>query len=46
MSVFKNGQWTQIFGSAAKKKRFSREDRRGHRSEARAAASTKPSTPW
>jgi hypothetical protein len=33
--VFKNGKWSQIFGSAAKKKRFAREDRRGHRSEQR-----------
>lgn len=32
MSVFKNGQWTQIFGSPAKARRFRREDRRGHRS--------------
>ncbi|HXT39718.1 MAG TPA: hypothetical protein VN887_06815 [Candidatus Angelobacter sp.] len=36
MSVFKNGEWTQIFGSPAKKKRFSQEDRRGHRSGYRA----------
>jgi len=34
--IFKNGKWTQIYGSAAKKKRFAREDRRGHRSEQRA----------
>jgi hypothetical protein len=33
--VFKNGKWTQIFGSPAKKKSFAREDRRGHRSEQR-----------
>jgi len=33
--IFKNGKWTQIFGSAAKKKQFAREDRRGHRSEQR-----------
>jgi hypothetical protein len=33
--VWKNGKWSQIFGSAAKKKRFQREDRRGHRSEQR-----------
>jgi len=32
MSVFKNGKWTQIFGSPAKARRFRREDRRGHRS--------------
>jgi hypothetical protein len=33
--VFKNGKVSQIFGSAQKKKRFDREDRRGHRSETR-----------
>jgi hypothetical protein len=32
MPVFVNGKWTQIFGSLAKRKRFGREDRRGHRS--------------
>jgi hypothetical protein len=36
-SIFKNGKWSQVFGSAAKKRRFAREDRRGHRSEQRAA---------
>ncbi|HEU4402034.1 MAG TPA: hypothetical protein VFT43_08000 [Candidatus Polarisedimenticolia bacterium] len=35
--IFKNGKWSQIFGSASKKKRFAREDRRGHRSRQRAA---------
>jgi len=35
--IFKGGKWSQIFGSAAKKKRFAREDRRGHQSEQRAA---------
>ena len=35
--IFKNGKWTQIFGSASKKKNFALEDRRGHRSELRAA---------
>lgn len=35
--IFKNGKWTQIFGSASKKKNFALEDRRGHRSEMRAA---------
>jgi len=38
MSVFKNGRWTQIFGSRAKARRFAKEDRRGHRSEYRAHA--------
>jgi len=33
--VFKNGKWKHVFGSASKAKRFSREDRRGHRSEQR-----------
>jgi hypothetical protein len=36
--IFKNGKWSQIFGSASKKKRFAREDRRGHRSEQRVRA--------
>jgi len=35
--IFKNGRWSQVFGSAAKEKRFAREDRCGHRSEQRAA---------
>ncbi len=33
--IFKNGKWSQVFGSAAKKKNFAKEDRRGHRSETR-----------
>ena len=33
--IFKNGKWSQVYGSAAKEKRFAREDRRGHRSEQR-----------
>jgi len=33
--VFRNGKWSQIFASVSKKKRFGREDRRGHRSEQR-----------
>jgi hypothetical protein len=33
--IFKNGKWSQVFGSEAKKKRFAKEDRRGHRSEQR-----------
>ncbi len=32
MPVFRNGKWTQIFGSQGKTKRFKLEDRRGHRS--------------
>src|SRR5881628_1686927 len=35
--IFKNGRWSQVFGSVAKKRRFGREDRRGHRSGQRAA---------
>ncbi|HKW15430.1 MAG TPA: hypothetical protein VJS69_13160 [Candidatus Krumholzibacteria bacterium] len=33
--IFKDGEWSQIFGSRTKARRFAREDRRGHRSEAR-----------
>ena len=36
--VFKNGKWSQVFGSKSKKKRFAKEDRRGHRSEQRERA--------
>src|SRR5437762_8471227 len=36
--IFKNGKWSQIFASASKKRRFGREDRRGHRSEERVRA--------
>jgi hypothetical protein len=36
--IYKNGKWSQVFGSAAKKKSFAREDRRQHRSEQRARA--------
>ena len=43
MPVFRNGQWTQIFGSKAKQKRFAREDRRGHRSEYRRKPGARPS---
>jgi hypothetical protein len=35
--IFKKGKETQVFGSKAKKKRFGKEDRRGHRSQARNA---------
>lgn len=37
LGVYKKGKWKQIFGSPEKKKRFAREDRRGHRSEQRKA---------
>jgi len=33
--VFNGRQWTQVFGSDAKAKKFAKEDRRGHRSEQR-----------
>jgi hypothetical protein len=33
--VIKNGKWTQVTASAAKKKALAKEDRRGHRSETR-----------
>ncbi|MFI5371316.1 MAG: hypothetical protein ACHQ52_07125 [Candidatus Eisenbacteria bacterium] len=35
--VFKNGKWSNVFGSKAKAARFRREDRREHRSEQRGA---------
>jgi hypothetical protein len=40
--IFKSGKWSQVYGSATKKKRFAREDRRGHRSEQRAKRKLKP----
>ena len=40
--IFKDGKWSQVFGSAAKKKSFAREDRRGHRSKQRAAKKLLP----
>ena len=33
--IFKNGKSSEVFGSAAKKKAFAKEDRKGHRSEVR-----------
>lgn len=33
--IFKNGKWSQVFGSVVKKEAFAREDRRFHRSEQR-----------
>ena len=33
--IFKNGKWSQVYGSKAKQKHFRKEDRRGHRSESR-----------
>ena len=42
MPVFRNGKWTQIFGSPAKEKRFHQEDRRGHRNAYRG----KPLSQW
>ena len=39
-SIFKNGKWSEVFGSAAKKKRFRKENRKGHRSEQRPRAAT------
>jgi len=43
--VFKNGKWSQVFGSLTKKKRFAREDRRGHRSEIRKRKTRKKAEP-
>jgi hypothetical protein len=38
--IFKNGKWSQVFGSRAKKRAFKREDRDQHRSEIRNALQT------
>jgi hypothetical protein len=43
LSVFQNGRWKQIFATQAKENRFAREDRRGHRSEARKKEGLEPS---
>jgi hypothetical protein len=43
--IFKNGKWSQVFGSLAKKRRFAKEDRRGHRSEQRKRTKLKPASP-
>jgi hypothetical protein len=40
--IYKNGNWSQIFGSESKKKAFKHEDRRGHRSEERMKKSKLP----
>ncbi len=39
--IFKNNKWSEVYGSARKKKHFAREDRRGHRSEQRALKTLK-----
>ena len=36
--IFKNGKWSQVFGSEQKAKAFAREDRRQHRSDQRELA--------
>jgi hypothetical protein len=38
--IFRKGKESQVFGSKTKEKRFSKEDRRGHRSESRSVAMT------
>ena len=42
--VLKGGKWVKLVGSPAKRKRLAKEDRRGHRSEKRAATRLKPSS--
>ncbi|MES1191933.1 MAG: hypothetical protein ABUS47_12755 [Steroidobacter sp.] len=39
--IFKNGKWSQVYGSKAKQKHFRKEDRRGHRSEMRKSGTLK-----
>jgi len=34
-TIFRNGRWSDLFATKAKQKNFAKEDRRGHRSEAR-----------
>jgi hypothetical protein len=43
--IFKNGKWSQVYGSAQKKQAFKKEDRRGHRSEQRAHDRLRPADP-
>lgn len=43
--VFKNGKWSNVTGSTAKKKALAKEDRRGHRSEQRAQKKLKAADP-
>jgi hypothetical protein len=43
--IFKNGEWSQVFASAAKVESFKREDRRQHRSEQRKEEKLRPSEP-
>jgi hypothetical protein len=40
--IFEGGKWSQVYGSVAKKKAFAKEDRRGHRSEARKEGKLRP----
>jgi len=42
--VFKNGKWSQVYGSKIKQKHFRKEDRRGHRSESRKSGELKRTT--
>ena len=44
LSLFEDGKWMQVHGSKSKRKRFAREDRRGHRSEQRGQRVHKRST--
>jgi len=43
--IFKNGKWSQVYGSEQKKQRFKKEDRRGHRSELRKEGKLKTADP-
>jgi len=43
--IFKDGQWSQVFGSKEKEKAFAREDRHQHRSEQRPQRELKRSEP-
>ena len=43
--IFKNGKWSQVFGSLAKKHQFALEDRRYHRSQDRMKRKRRPASP-
>ena len=43
--IFRNGKWSQIYGSEQKKQHFKKEDRRGHRSEQRGERQLKTADP-
>jgi len=43
--IFRSGRWSNLFATKAKRERFAKEDRRGHRSETRKTGKLLPSVP-